>query len=173
MKKEDNISPDFFKIPRWEEIPNIDLYLDQVVNFIDESLANCIIEEVNIKKEETTHKVITKTMINNYVKQGVVEPPIKKKYTKKHIAYLIIISILKQVYSINDIDNLIKLAIKTTSVDLAYNIFCEELEKTINLTFAQKDFSDTSTISKEKYILRNVAQTFASKLYVQKVFLKK
>ena len=77
------------------------------------------------------------------------------------------------VYSINDIDNLIKLAIKTTSVDLAYNIFCEELEKTINLTFAQKDFSDTSTISKEKYILRNVAQTFASKLYVQKVFLKK
>ena len=113
-----------FNIPRWEELPNIDLYLDQVVNYLDDCLCDYIKDDNNDKKE---NQVVTKTMINNYVKQGVLEPPVKKKYSRKHIAYLFCIIILKQVYSINDIDNLIKLALETTTLDKAYNSFCQEL----------------------------------------------
>lgn len=157
-----------FHIPRWEELPNIDLYLDQVVTFLEDSLSNFIKEDSNNGK----NMIITKTMINNYVKQGILEPPVKKKYNRKHIAYLFTICILKQVYSISDVNKLITLAIKTTTAESAYNSFCKELENAINLTFQKKIYSEDSSISKEKYILRNVAQTFACKLYVQKVFLK-
>lgn len=162
-----------FKIPKWEELPNIDLYLDQVVSFIEEYLVNFIKEDKKEKKDDSHSKIITKTMINNYVKQGVLEPPVKKKYNKKHIAYLFVICILKQVYSITDVNHLIKLALKITSVDIAYNYFCDELQNSITMTFNQKNYSDKFTLTKEKYILRNVAQTFASKLYVEKVFLHK
>lgn len=165
-----------FNIPRWEELPNIDLYVDQVVNYLNDCLGDYIKDDNNDKKE---NQVVTKTMINNYVKQGVLEPPVKKKYNRKHIAYLFCICILKQVYSINDVNNLIKLAVKTTSTNAAYNSFCQELENAVNLTFEQKAYTSNITANDSngdpsaKYILRNVAQTFASKFYVQKVFLKK
>ena len=68
-----------FHIPRWKELPNIDLYMDQVLNYIETSLKDYI------KSDE---KFITKTMINNYVKQGIIDPPVNKKYNRLHIAEL-------------------------------------------------------------------------------------
>ena len=112
-------------------------------------------------------------MINNYVKHQVIKPPVNKKYNREHIAYLFVVFILKQVYSINDIKKLIQLAIETSSVEQAYNQFCLELEKAILYTFQGKKYNDSKEISEERYILRNVVQTYANKLYVLKVFLKK
>ena len=171
-----------FYIPRWCELPELDLYLDQVVTFIDKYLLNYIIYDIDNKKhsevkekekeknkdKESIH-CVTKTMINNYVKQGVLEPPITKKYNKKHIAYLFVICILKQVYSISDIDKLIKLAQKEFSIDIAYNTFCDALESAIKNTFAEKPNLNTKNISKSTYLLFNVTQSFASKLYVKKL----
>ena len=94
-----------FHMPRWNELPDIDLYLDQVVNYIERCLGAYAVE-----KED---KVITKTMINNYVKQGVMPAPEKKKYNRSQIAYLLVICILKQVFSISDIKKLIALTIQT------------------------------------------------------------
>ena len=156
-----------FHIPRWKELPNIDLYLDQLVCLLEQYLSNYIKSE-----NEKDEKIITKTMINNYVKHNVMKAPVNKKYNKEHIAYLFVICILKQVYSINDIAQLIKLAIKTTSVSTAYDQFCNELEKAINLTFAGKEYEDKHSITKEVYILRNVVQAFANKLYVKRVYLQ-
>ena len=85
-------------IPRWNELPEIDLYLDQVVNYLEKYL-----DQYNVIREE---KIITKTMINNYVKLGIMPAPEKKKYSREHIAYLIVICVLKQVYSISDIGKL-------------------------------------------------------------------
>ena len=82
-------------LPRWNELPEIDLYLDQVVNYLEKYLG--------ILSSNDDDKIITKTMINNYVKQGIMPAPEKKKYGKTHIAYLMVICILKQVYSIGDI----------------------------------------------------------------------
>ena len=157
-----------FHLPRWEDIPNIDLYIDQVVSLLETYLSTYIKGENN--KED---KIVTKTMINNYVKHKIINPPVNKKYNTEHIAYLFVICILKQVYSINDIAELIKLAIDTVSPETAYNQFCDELEKAISLTFAGQEYTGREIMTKEKYILRNVVQSFANQLYVKRVYLKK
>ena len=156
-----------FHIPRWNELPNIDLYLDQLVCLLEDYLSNYISND-----NEKDEKIITKTMINNYVKHHVINPPINKKYNKEHIASLFVICILKQVYSINDISKLIKLAVKIASPEDSYNEFCDELEKAINLTFAGEEYKNDDNMHKSKYILRNVVQSFANKLYVKRVYLK-
>ena len=157
-----------FHIPRWNEIPSIDLYIDQVVSFLESHLSDYINSD-SIQGEN----VVTKSMINNYVKHNVIKPPVNKKYSREHIAYLFVIFILKQIYSIDEIKKLISLAIETSSVDQSYNRFCIELEKAINKTFSGDSYiNEIDHLSQEQYILRNVAQSFANKLYVQKVYLK-
>ena len=80
LKKEDI---EKFHMPRWEELPEIDLYLDQVVTFIDKYLHDYLQYE-NDNKE---NKIVTKTMINNYVKQKVMDAPIQKKYNRNSLYY--------------------------------------------------------------------------------------
>lgn len=157
-----------FHLPRWNELPNINLYIDQLVSFLEQYLSGYV--KNDNEKEE---KIITKTMINNYVKHNILKPPLNKKYNKEHIASLFVIFVLKEVYSINDIKKLILLAIETSSVEMAYDRFCSELEKAIRIVFAEKNYVKNSKLSQEQYILRNVVQSFANKLYVQKVYLKK
>lgn len=158
-----------FHIPRWEELPNIDLYLDQVVTLLEDYLKNL----VSLKDDDKKDKVITKTMINNYVKHGILKPPVNKKYNRTHLARLIVICILKQVYSINDINALIKLALETSGIEISYNKFCIVIEKSIDSTFNKKDFTYDEEMTEERYILKNVVQSFANKLYVEKSFLNK
>lgn len=157
-----------FHLPKWNELPTIDLYIDQLVSLLEQYLSGYI--KNDNEKEE---KIVTKTMINNYVKHGIIKPPLNKKYNKEHVASLFVIFVLKQVYSINDIKRLIHLAIETSPIELAYNRFCSELEKAIRIVFAEKNYIKNSRLSEEQYILRNVVQSFANKLYVQKIYLKK
>mgnify|MGYP000374455308 CR=1 FL=1 len=81
------------------DIPSIDLYIDQVTTFIDENLG--------FFKRDEEDKILTKTMINNYTKQQVLPPPHNKKYSKAHMVLLILIYQLKQVMSIHDIQTLL------------------------------------------------------------------
>lgn len=157
-----------FHLPRWNELPSIDLYIDQLVSFLEQYLSGYI--KNDNEKEE---KIITKTMINNYVKHSIIKPPTNKKYNKEHIASLFVIFVLKEVYSIHDIKKLIELALETSAVEQSYNRFCSELEKAIRIVFAEKNYIKNSKLSQEQYILRNVVQSFANKLYVQRVYLKK
>lgn len=154
-----------FHIPRWNELPNLDLYLDQLVTILEKYLKDYI-----GNKEET---IITKTMINNYVKQGLIKPPRKKKYSRLHIATLFVICILKQIYSISDINELIMLAIKTAKFNSAYDQFCDALEKAILYTFEGIEYKVPENMTFEQSLLKSVAQSFASKLYVEKTFLHK
>ncbi len=84
-----------FTIVEISDIPNIDLYIDQVTTFIDNVLQPY--------KRSDESKILTKTMINNYTKAKVFPPPIKKKYGKMHIMLLIMLFHLKSVLSIKDI----------------------------------------------------------------------
>lgn len=152
-------------IPRWNELPEIDLYLDQVVNYLEKYLA-----QYSVNKED---KIITKTMINNYVKQGIMPAPEKKKYSRAHIAYLIVICILKQVYSINDIGKLISLTIQYFEISKAYNRFCANLEISVKNVFTKKEFPNADRMTEEQYLLKNVVQSVADKLYVEMKFLNK
>ena len=84
-----------------EDIPNIDLYMDQVTTFMESRL-----------KKSTRHpgedKILTKTMINNYAKNDLLPPPVKKKYSKEHVLLLVFIYYYKGILSINDIQELFK-----------------------------------------------------------------
>lgn len=154
-----------FYIPRWEELPDTNFYLDQVINYLDIYFNNFISDENN--------KVITKTMINNYVKLGVLDSPINKKYNKTNLAYLFVICILKYIYSIKDIKQLIKLALDTSPIEISYNKFCIAIEKSVNLIFEGNEYLDDEEMTKERYLLKSAALSFANKLYVEKEFLKK
>lgn len=81
-----------------EDIPNIDLYMDQVTTFMDEHLRS--------SKRYDDDKLLTKTMINNYTKNELLPPPSKKKYSKEHMFLLIFIYYFKNVLSMNDIQTI-------------------------------------------------------------------
>lgn len=83
-----------------EDIPNIDLYMDQVTTFMDSKLR----ASARYPGED---KILTKTMINNYAKNDLLPPPIKKKYSKEHVLLLIFIYYYKGILSINDIQTLL------------------------------------------------------------------
>lgn len=85
---------------RPEEIPNIDLYMDQVTTFMDKQLAST--------KRYEEDKILTKTMINNYTKNNLLPPPVKKKYSKAHVLLLIFIYYFKNILSIKDIETVLK-----------------------------------------------------------------
>ncbi|OUP62332.1 hypothetical protein B5F13_13610 [Drancourtella sp. An177] len=82
------------------EIPNIDLYMDQVTTFMEKQLEST--------KRYPQDKILTKTMINNYAKNDLLPPPVKKKYSKEHVLILIFIYYFKNILSIRDIDLLLK-----------------------------------------------------------------
>ena len=84
-----------------DDIPNIDLYMDQLTTFMDERLKRST-------RHPDTDKILTKTMINNYAKNDLLPPPIRKKYSKDHIILLIFIYYLKNILSINDIQTLLE-----------------------------------------------------------------
>lgn len=86
---------------RPRDIPNIDLYMDQVTTFMDNKLRRTT-------RNPGDDKILTKTMINNYAKNDLLPPPIKKKYSKEHILLLIFIYYFKGVLSINDIQTLLE-----------------------------------------------------------------
>ncbi len=83
-----------------KDIPKIDLYMDQLLSFMDESLHKSV-------RHPGEDKTLTKTMINNYAKSDVLPPPIKKKYSKEHIILLIFIFYYKNILSIHDIQTLL------------------------------------------------------------------
>lgn len=82
-----------------EDIPNIDLYMDQVTTFMDSQLAT--------SKRHESDKILTKTMINNYAKNDLLPPPEKKKYSKEHVLTLIFIYYFKNILSISDIQSIL------------------------------------------------------------------
>lgn len=84
-----------------EDIPNIDLYMDQVTTFMDRKLKNAA-------RDPENDKILTKTMINNYAKNDLLPPPVKKKYSKEHVLLLIFIYYYKNILSITDIQTLLK-----------------------------------------------------------------
>ena len=158
---------DKFHIPRWNELPNIDLYLDQVVNLINSTLSPYIFLNNDEKKENV--QVLTKTMINNYVKNNLIEAPEKKLYSKIQLAKLFVICILKQVYSMQDIKTLISIALENTTAEEKYDSFCNLFEECLRCTFNQKDFVDTK--SDNSHLLRTVLLSCSYKIYVQNITL--
>lgn len=152
-----------FKLPRYDELPDIDLYVEQVINYIETIFAPLEIE--------SDKKILTAYMVNNYVKQGIVPQTIKKKYSKQHIAYLIIVYLGKQIFSIEEINKMIDIQIKTFDIKTAYDYMCNETETILYSVFSQQPIPQdtTKTNSQQRYFVRGPIIAFAHKLYTQKL----
>lgn len=108
-----------YHCPRYEELPHIALYKDQVVSVLNEAVSPFY------PHGETP---VTATMVNNYVKMKLLSPPEKKKYSTEQIACLYVIFLLKQVLSISEIAALLHMQQSKYETSYAYGRFCEELE---------------------------------------------
>ena len=102
--------------PRWDELPVLDLYLDQVLLYV-----NKVCKPVFTASD----KGLTASMINNYVKHGYLEKPLKKKYNRQQVARLIAITSLKTVFSIQDIAATLDMLNAETQSEELYNNFVD------------------------------------------------
>ena len=117
-------------IPRYDELPSIDLYMEQVVAVIDDYL--------RIYMRDAKDQHITPAMINNYVKLKILPPPVKKRYNRVHLCHLIIICMLKPVLAIPEIRDLVQTELEQNDMRTVYDAFCtmqeESLAKTLEHT---------------------------------------
>lgn len=148
---------------RWNELPNIRLYVDQVVNIIEEGLKFYAIAYPN-------EKLITKSMINNYVKQGIIPPPVNKKYDKNHLACLLIICLFKKIYSINDLGIFLESYILRDDIDIKFDSLCDSLEYAIK-SVLEKEYTEFRLINEDNELVSHAILSFVHYLYVQKIYL--
>ena len=149
-----------FRLPGYEQIPDVGLYLEQTVRYIDDHLAPL----PNIS--------ITNSMVSNYVKQGLIKNPVKKLYDREQIAYLIFIALAKSVLSLDDIRLLIKLQGESYPPQRAYEYFAEEFSNVLHYVFGLKGALDNVGVdnTEEKTMLRNTIFTVALKIYLDTCF---
>ena len=148
-----------FRLPRYNEIPNVGLYLDQVTKYIDDYLSPIA-------------QPLTSSMISNYVKKKIIDNPIKKQYYREQIIYLFFIAMAKSVLSLEDIKLMIHMQKMTYSGEEAYNYFVHELENTLKIVFSgSNDFKDVGEQkSSEKTMLRNTVIAISHKVYLDVCF---
>lgn len=149
-----------FHIPRWEELPDFPLYIEQVVNYIESKLGKFSFDE----------KMITSSMINNYVKHGIVKAPVKKKYDRDQIAYFIVICILKKSYSLEEVGKLLQIQMRESPLDLSYNYFCDEVESCIKSILFDEPLVHPIAIQTDSqivYLLQITVLSVAQKICVQ------
>ncbi|MCM1325028.1 MAG: DUF1836 domain-containing protein [Bacteroidales bacterium] len=166
-----------------EDIPNIDLYMDQVTTFMDGRLratARCPGDD----------KILTKTMINNYAKNDLLPPPIKKKYSREHVLVLIFIYYFKSFLSINDIQNLLRPITEKffknnedfNLEDVYREVFSLEPETLEDMkadirrkferaegTFADAPEDDRETLKKFAFICELSVDVYVKKLIIEKM----
>lgn len=106
-------------LERWQDLPDIELYMDQLVTYIERQLGFLIVNDENL---------ITPSMVNNYVKLKLIPKPIKKRYRKEHLAYLTAITVLKQVMPIPTVKAGVDQLIDIYGQKDAYNLFCDVFE---------------------------------------------
>ena len=147
-----------FALPRYEEIPNVGLYLEQTSKYISEYLA-CLGDFA-----------LTGSMISNYVKKGLIASPVKKQYSRDQIAYLIFIAICKSVLSLDALDAFLRLQRQSYPLQKAYDYFVREFESLLLFTFELTDTADMfpETSSDEKRLLYTCIIAAVQKVYLEK-----
>ena len=109
-----------FHCLRWAELPQIALYMDQVLLVINGALAPLMADG---------SPAVTATMINNYVKMKLADPAEKKKYTRSHMARFVMICLFKKVLSMQEIAAVLARLLEGRSEEAAYDLFCAQLEQ--------------------------------------------
>ena len=149
-----------FRLPAYDEIPDVGLFLEQVTKYISDILAP--LQDANL----------TSSMISNYVKKKLVTNPVKKQYDREQIAYLIFIAVAKTVLSLENIQLLIGLQKQSYTPKRAYEYFRREFENLLFWVFGLKETPDVVGVdhTEEKVMLRNTIMAVVHKVYLETYF---
>jgi len=147
-----------FRLPSYQEIPNVGLFLEQVTKYI------------SVYLEPLPSFSMTGSMISNYVKKKLVDNPVKKQYSREQIAYLFFIAVAKSVLSLDALTGFIKLQQQTYTLPKAYDYFCEEFENLLQFTFELKDTMESvgEDTTDEKRLLYTCIVAAVQKVYLEK-----
>ena len=151
-----------FRLPGFNEIPDVGLFLEQTTKYISNILSP--LEGITI----------TSSMISNYVKRKLIKNPVKKQYDREQIAYLIFIAVAKSVLSLENIQLFISLQKKSYTAEISYEYFCHEFENILRCVFERRAVSEMSGTKNRntelKNMLRNTIITEVHKVYLETFF---
>ena len=147
-----------FRLPRYNEIPTVGLYLEQATKYIGEYL------------EPLGEYTLTPSMISNYVKKGLIANPVRKQYGREQIAYLFFIAIAKSVLSLDALTGFIKVQQSSYALPKAYDYFCEQFEELLRFTFELQDNLEMvgEDNTDEKRLLFTCIVAAVQKVYLEK-----
>lgn len=148
-------------LPRYHELPALELYMDQVISVTNQVLSPLY--------PESSSPILTATMINNYVRRKLVAPPVKKRYTRDHLAYFIVVALLKPVFSIGEIGAMIQRQIEISNTETAYDRLCTELEQSIQAILQCQQLQTPLPHAGGADLLRAVVISLANKIYAEKI----
>ena len=155
-----------FSCPRYDELPDMGLYLEQTLSIVKD-----IIKPISTITEKD---LLTGAMLNHYIKNKALMPAVNKKYYREHLCYIIIISILKPVFSVGQIAKMFEVQRQTYDLETAYNYFCSEFENALKECF---DFTGTPLPSLETkrtqqtILIRAIVLAVSNRIYVEKTTL--
>lgn len=146
-----------FHLPRYRELPDLGLHLEQITRYVN----------------RFTPSPLTPSMVSNYVKQKLIPGPTKKSYDRDAISYLIFVSYIKTVMSLDDIRLMINVQQGSYDLATAYDYFCDEFENLLQYVCGLKEAPDVIgvTASDEKELLRTALFSITYKVYMDQ-FLK-
>lgn len=149
-----------YRLPRFEELPNFRLYMDQLIELTVRTLSPLMAGEDGW---------ITAAMIGNYAKQGVLPRAEGKRYTREHAAYLIFVCLAKQVVAIGDLQTLRAIQEKDYPLNVAYDYLCTEFENVLAHVFKGEALKPDSsrTHTRETRVVRSICFAVAHRIYLQ------
>lgn len=145
--------------PRYQEIPDYGLYLEQVLGIVNDILMDICGEP------------ITRAMVNNWIKLKALPSPVRKKYYRDHICYFLVLGSLKQVFTVQQIGTFFEIQRRTYPIESAYNFFCTEFENSVKeaFEFTGNALPIVETKRTEETILtRSMVLAAANRIYVDK-----
>ena len=153
-------SIDAFRLPSYQEIPDVGLYLEQTAKYISDCLAPV---------QDTP---VTGSMISNYVKKGLIAKPVRKQYSREQIAQLMFIAAAKSVLSMDDVHLMLSVQRQTYPSQVAYDYFRTEFQYVLDCVFSRE--GELSALdagaTDQKVMLRNTIIALAHKIYLDKLF---
>ncbi|MCI9476541.1 DUF1836 domain-containing protein [Anaerovoracaceae bacterium 41-7] len=143
----------------WDQIPDIDLYMDQVISYMSRQ---------HIGLEPLGDESLTAAMINNYVKHGLLPRAKGKRYSREHLAYLTAICLLKQVLSVSETGALLEKEMEHSDIRTFYDQYLEILDETFTET-ASRLCEEESKESLAELALTMAVESYAKMLACKKI----
>ncbi len=148
-----------YHLPRFAELPTMGLFLEQTVKYVNQILSP-------LGSEFT----LTSTMVSNYVKQKIIANPQQKTYSRQQIAYLIYITLIKNVVSLKDITEMFAIQKDEYTLAVAYDYFCAEFENVLQYVFQNQSSIRFigGPLTPSKRLLKNTIMAIVYQLYLSK-----